>query len=266
MVKSDSYILEVGKSGSERLDEQHKLYATSSKGFLLRAGLKEGMQTLEVGSGTGSMSYWISQAIGSSCRHKAIDISQEQIDFARERAEGDCIEFEVWDILKQKDAWIGKFDLIYCRFLLGHLREPTKALGHMVSYLRRGGIIACEESTGLNSCFSSPVSGALEKMIALYLNCQRAKGTRSLGIDIYHHLKKLGLQTVDANLFQPLLVSPSQKKLVTMAFQEFSPFAINANLISAEEAKSLEDQLGILEMDDSVIGYIRVAQVFGRRT
>lgn len=265
MAKSHSYMLEVGKLGYQRLEEQNQLYQNASRDLILRAGLREGIAVLEVGCGTGIMSSWIAGKIGAQGKLIAADISPEQLEFAKMRKGADLIKFEEWDILIKNEEWVGQFDLIYCRFLLGHLTHPKIALKHMSSYLSQGGVLACDESAGLHTCFCTPFSEALDKMVKIYQKCQEIKRTNSLGNGIYHDFIELGLENIQANLFQPLLTTPDQKKLLLMVFQEFSPKAVELQLITEEEASSLSKELSSLCQTDSFIGYLRNTQIYGYR-
>jgi ubiquinone/menaquinone biosynthesis C-methylase UbiE len=100
------------------------------------------MTVLDVGCGTGMVSAWIASKVGSAGRVVGVDVSNEQLEFARERATGlglrnlDFLALSASDLRE-----VGmQFDLVYSRFLLVHLEHPEDAVREMLGRVKRGGI------------------------------------------------------------------------------------------------------------------------------
>ncbi len=119
------YILQTGKKGSERLEILNELTNSGFLAFLHQAGLKEGMKVLDVGCGTGILACEVAKNVGQVI---GIDISKEQIDLAQSLAAGKQIHNVEFRQMSAHD--IGnleeKFDLIYFRYVLHHVKEALQ--------------------------------------------------------------------------------------------------------------------------------------------
>ena len=89
MKTDEEYMLGRGIKGSERLIIQQEVLGGNSKSLLLKAGLKAGMNVLEVGCGIGLMTPFISEHIRSGGNLTAIDISDDQLKLAKDYCENE---------------------------------------------------------------------------------------------------------------------------------------------------------------------------------
>ena len=137
----DNYVLPTGREDQSRLDLIHAVYGRVSKLGLEAAAISGVSRAADIGCGTGTVSRWMAERMGASGRVVAIDIAPEQIDVARSVAAAPgaaSIHYAVgsaYEPTLEENA----FDLVFCRLVLCHLKEPGKAVAQMARLLRPGG-------------------------------------------------------------------------------------------------------------------------------
>ncbi|HZW10984.1 MAG TPA: methyltransferase domain-containing protein [Phycisphaerales bacterium] len=167
-------------------DEQARLSRLNDRlnsACLARLDLRTGMRVLDVGSGLGQMARAIARAVSPGGvvvgveRDAAQRAAAERL--AREAAEDRLVEFRAGDALALPlgPSETGSFDLVFCRYVLEHLREPERAVAEMVRAARPGGVIAlADDDHGL--CHVHPPCPEFEPVWSAY---RRAYG--ALGLD-----------------------------------------------------------------------------------
>lgn len=98
------------------------------------ANLK-GKSVLDVGCGTGRFCRLAHQK--GAAKIVGTDLSPKMIDEAKRNCEG--VEFKVMDLLKEKME--GKFNLVICALVLGHMEDLNFVLTNLVNNLGDGGIL-----------------------------------------------------------------------------------------------------------------------------
>lgn len=63
---TNSYFLDVGEQGQNRLEILNEIFNGFSNSLLLKAGIGKGKNVLEVGCGTGSMTCWLAEQVSHS--------------------------------------------------------------------------------------------------------------------------------------------------------------------------------------------------------
>jgi ubiquinone/menaquinone biosynthesis C-methylase UbiE len=145
---------------------------------LKRSGLTEKMRVLDLGSGTGRRSELISRFVRCG-EVLGIDQSDELLDQAKARIKEsklDNISFEKADIMSYKSLRsLGKFDFVYIRLVIQHLKDPLKALANINQIMRPGGIIFLED-TDRDWVSVVPEIPAWEKMYRVIKDGQTKRG------------------------------------------------------------------------------------------
>jgi SAM-dependent methyltransferase len=103
-------------------------------------GVERGCRALEIGAGRGSIAVWLANQVGDEGRVVATDIDTTLLDELGDER----IEVVRHDVLAD-DFAPASFDLVHCRAVLVHLRDPVRALERMASWLRPGGVLVAEE-------------------------------------------------------------------------------------------------------------------------
>lgn len=140
-------------------DEQREYWAKASAGWRLAderirkqmapmtermmalAGIEPGMHVLDLASGTGEPGLPIAHVVGPSGHVILTDQVQEQLDFAKEKAEAQGltnVSFRVADAETVKVA-AGHFDAVTCRWGIMFLPEPLRSLQVAHRALKPGG-------------------------------------------------------------------------------------------------------------------------------
>ncbi len=153
----DKYVLPTGKDDSARLDLIHAVYGAVSLKGLEAASIGGAERAADIGCGTGTVTRWMAARMGTGGRVDAIDIAPEQIEVARTTAAeagGSSMYFQIgsaYDPGLPESA----FDVVFCRLVLCHLKEPERAVAQMARLLRPGGRLVLVDMD-LRNTFTMP--------------------------------------------------------------------------------------------------------------
>jgi ubiquinone/menaquinone biosynthesis C-methylase UbiE len=224
MSRYETYMCAVGDEDEERLNIQCRLCNPFTERFRA-TNLPDltGKTVLDIGCGTGIlMAYWAEQ-VGTTGKVIAIDVSVEQLENAKRTTKQlghkniEFIELNVADLNQLSE----KFDLIYCRFVLMHLKNQETLLQTMYNQLKIGGYLFCEETMSYEAFFSDPKSSAFDAWKALILKIPEA-----YGVDFYvgKRLKslflKIGLHNINHEICQPIITREEDKGYFYLGFTD----------------------------------------------
>ena len=108
--------------------------------FLDFAGVDSG-SVLDVGCGTGSLTFLLARRASAVKRIAAVDIAPSYVDFARAHNTDPRVAFECADAGRLPFA-DGQFDHCLSLLALHLMSDPARAMAEMVRVTRRGGTIA----------------------------------------------------------------------------------------------------------------------------
>jgi len=247
----NQYHLRTDATGRKRLNLQGKVYNPGSQQFILDQGIKKGWSVLEVGCGSGTMTKWLAEQVGKQGRVFCIDNSRSQVLATQRLAKKsklkqiECQELSVFDLDNVKE----KFDLIYVRFVLIHLDDPYTALVKIKSRLKKGGRLIINDM--LNSCsFCYPKSPIFEQRKQILEQFFIKNGRNpNFSLTLSNMLKKLKLPIITESVFQPLLSTPAERKLVTLLFYEIKDKLISLNILTEHEWQVFVNDLKKIQDD-----------------
>jgi ubiquinone/menaquinone biosynthesis C-methylase UbiE len=260
------YVLQVGKKGFDRLRFLNEIFGKHSRNFVTRTGIGTGATVLELGCGTGSMTTWLAETVGTTGRVIAVDISEKQIEIARsavEEARFGNVEF-VCSPVETLEIAEESVDLVYSRFLLMHLKDPLCVLKKLRKYLKQGGIIASEEPH-TSSLETSPRNKNLQSLNDLFVKLGALQGLDfNIGERLLPLLRSAGYSDLNACFVQPVISLSKASEFVLMGAIEIAPIAVKCGLVSEREAERVIGELDEHNIDmDSYYTFPRQAQVFG---
>jgi ubiquinone/menaquinone biosynthesis C-methylase UbiE len=180
--------------------------------------------------------------MGSAGQVDAIDISKEQIEVAKARPH---------------DARIGKikfgegsayepplpansYDVVFCRLVLCHLKEPARAIEQMVNLLKLGGRLVLVDMD-LRTAFTMPPSVDYEA----WLHEGSSKHDANIGVDyqiglrLHELLLAAKLQTTFLAADQPMFNQGPQKHLWEKTWRNALPSLISVGTMTEERGERL---------------------------
>lgn len=149
LLANDSYSILRGMDDAARLAAQEDLLAPHSEGWLKKY-IQPGFTVMDVGCGHGALTSALATLVGPKGNVIAVDNSQEQLDIAQAKAKAQGItniKFVQADV-NNLSILREQCDAIHCRYLLIHVKDPMHAAKEMVSLVKPGGVILCEELGG----------------------------------------------------------------------------------------------------------------------
>lgn len=141
------YLLGHSEHELRRLDLQDSLYREVTLRAFHDGGLAPGMRVLDLGCGTGGVSFTAADVVGPTGSVLGIDRGPEAVAVARAKAaeaRRSNVEFEVTEL--QDFRRQGEFDAIVGRFILMHQADPASVLRGLLPSLRPGGRVVVVES------------------------------------------------------------------------------------------------------------------------
>lgn len=267
----ETYALAVGKSDEERLNIQCRICDPYTKRFRTEnlPNLK-GKTILDIGCGTGILSCYWADEVGPTGKVIAIDISGEQLDIARKNAAErglnniEFIEMNVQDINTLYD----KFDLIYCRFVLMHLKDQEMILRKLYDQIKPDGYLFCEEAMSYDAFFADPDSEAFQAWKKLILKLPLIYGTNFfVGKRLHSLFSNIGIHIVKSEICQPIICEEQDKGYYYLAFTEsVKKKIVDKGMATMEEIeKVLENLKAEMLLKPWVSTTVQQMQIVGRK-
>jgi SAM-dependent methyltransferase len=267
MSTADRYVLATGEEGAFRLRVVNSVHGPDTEEFLRRAGLRSGMRTADIGCGIGTISCWIAEHVGPSGSVVGIDVSEPQIVQARALAARSGLKNMEFRTASANDTGFERhtFDFVFSRFLLMHLSRPLDALAEMVSLVKPGGVIACEDGD-FTSPFCQPPALPFDRCFELYRAVVSAQGADPrIGPKLYRMFLECGLSEPDVALAQPVFVRGDAKRLPEWTLAECGPGLVEHGITKQEEIDRITAELKALAEDESTLfAMAQMTQVWAR--
>ncbi|MBI4830044.1 MAG: class I SAM-dependent methyltransferase [Candidatus Lindowbacteria bacterium] len=139
---ADQYLFGDSDIAAQRLRVVAEVFAETSRSFVLDAVIAKPETVVDLGCGPGYTTRLLAEALGCN-RTIGFDKSDHFISLAKKTAH-DSISFLVHDVTSVPFP-VGPSDLLYCRFLLSHLKNPKTLLTRWETQLKPHGLILIDE-------------------------------------------------------------------------------------------------------------------------
>jgi 2-polyprenyl-3-methyl-5-hydroxy-6-metoxy-1,4-benzoquinol methylase len=184
------YVFGVPDAEISRLQQLGELLRFSTLQALREGGMAEGMKVLDIGCGTGSVTFLVGELVGPAGSVAGIERDPAMVATARAHAlsGGQAnVSFIQADLaeLRGDEGWLeAGFDAVVGRLILLHLPDPVAALRILARHLHPGGIVVFQEPDLARMGASFPPIPALEQL------CEWVRDAhRDLGIDCQFGLR-----------------------------------------------------------------------------
>jgi hypothetical protein len=178
----------------DRLTFQGSVFAPFTSQLFTQAGIRPGMRVLDVGSGSGDVSFLVADLVGENGHVLGVDRSAEAVQRARTRAirrSYPNVSFVLGD--PSAMPFDQPFDAIVGRFVLMYQDDPVWSLREITNHLRADGVVVFQEldSSACRSCPTVPVFDEAARWLGEAL---RGSGARpELGLEMHSLFLDAGL-------------------------------------------------------------------------
>jgi ubiquinone/menaquinone biosynthesis C-methylase UbiE len=262
---SASYIIDGGEPGAARLAVLGRTLAASSESFLKRTGLRPGVRVLDVGCGSGELTRWMAELVGPA-EVVGVDVDLTVLSIARDRwsEHPAAPRFVLADAAALPPA-LGRFDVVYARFLLSHQTDPLSVLRELRELCRARGVVAVED-VDIPAMFCEPRSAAYDRATELYCRAAVARGADPrLGPRLAALFGEAGFERVEADAIHPAFHEGEGKRMAELTLRSIRDAVLASDLIDEEDFDEILDEVQRLTDDPATrFGLPRIHQVMGR--
>jgi SAM-dependent methyltransferase len=262
-----NYVIRGGIEGRERLRVLARAMWPSTRALLDRVGVPPAGHCLDLGCGGGDVTIALAR-LAPQGTTVGIDMDEAKLELARAEAEAegvDNVHYRAGDVTLAESIEGGPFDLVYSRFLLTHLADPSGALDTMTAALSPGGVVVVED-IDISGSFCYPPSTAFWRYVDLYSLAAESRGCDpDIGQQLPTLLREAGLRDIDLHVVQPVGLTGEVKTVPPLTLEAIADSVVEAKLTSREELADIVAELwAFAAMEGTVLSLPRVVQAWGR--
>jgi SAM-dependent methyltransferase len=232
-----------------------------------RVGVTPGWRCLDLGCGSGDVTFEIARRVGPDGRVTGIDMDATKLELARTAAAElglTQIEFRSSDVgaWREQDA----YDMVYSRFLLEHLRDPVDLLRRMWAAVRPGGAVVVEDAD-FDGLFCHPPNDGFDFYADNYRRVLALNGgDPAIGRKLYGYFGAAGIPQPELKLVQAAYASGEGKTLGYSTLEATADSMVDAGLATPDVVNAALASLARFTEDPgTVVGDPRIFQVWCRR-
>jgi SAM-dependent methyltransferase len=264
----ERYVIRGGQLGYDRLQVLARSWEPTTLALLDRIGLRDGMRCLDLGCGTGAVTFELARRVGPGGNATGVDMDEVKLDLARRAAADQGLTNVAFDAMNVYEwAAPGAYDLVYCRFLLQHLRRPVDVLRTMWDAVKVGGVIVVEDAD-FEGSFCDPPNEGFAFWVEAYQRALEGNGGDPLsGRKLHRHFSEAGIPTPSLTVVQRADLTGEAKTMPHATVLATADAIIGQGLATADEVNAaLEQLLTFADDPGSLYGSPRVFQAWSRRT
>jgi SAM-dependent methyltransferase len=269
VVQGKDYAIRGGAAGRERLRILSRIMCASTTSLFDRLAISNEQECLDVGCGGGDVTLELARRIGPRGKAVGVDIDATQLDIARGEADAQGfrnVEFRLLDARTMDLDMEVVFDVVYARFLLTHLADPSHAVAAFYKHVRPGGLVIVED-IDFDGYFTYPEFEAFRRYKELYCDLVRRRGgDPNIGPRLPILLMDAGLEKVATTIVQPIGTEGEVKFMNSITLENIADAVLADGLAARQEIDGLiQDLTRFAENPRTVAGVPRVVQAWGRR-
>lgn len=178
----------------DRLSRQAEVFEPFTRQLFQQAGITTSMRVLDVGCGSGDVSFLAADLVGRSGEVIGADRAAAAVNRATARARArDIVNVKFLEGDPTEMRFDQPFDAVVGRLVLMYYPDPVDAVRKLVRHLRRGGLIVFHEFDIAN-CRSLPPAPTYDVHIGWIRQVLIATGARpQLGLELYSVFMAAGL-------------------------------------------------------------------------
>jgi SAM-dependent methyltransferase len=261
------YAIRGGVEGHQRLKVVSRAMHPSTCAALDKIGITDGMACLDIGCGSGDVTFELARRVGPKGKAVGADIDDTNLDLARKEAEQldlSNVEFCLRDIRDHSHP--NEFDFVHARFLLTHLSDPIDAVEAFHHQLKPGGwcLLQDIDFTGL---FVYPECFSFRRYHELYCHVVRHRGgDPDIGPRLPLLLRGRGFTNIGVSVVQPMACEGEVKLVNALTMENIADAVLEDKLASREEIDSIVRELYDYAANPATIaGTARIVQSWGQK-
>jgi ubiquinone/menaquinone biosynthesis C-methylase UbiE len=261
------YVIRGGREGYQRLRVLAAARRASTLELFQLAGLRPGMQCVDLGCGSGDVTLDLAALAGPAGGAVGIDADQAKLELAREAARERGlanVAFEAADVSQW--AGPGEYDFVYCRFLLQHLAVPVGLLRRMWDAVRPGGVLAVEDAD-LEGLFCDPDNDGFSFYRQMYAEVLAHNGgDPGCARRLVRYFRETGIPDPAMRLLQGVSTDGDAKVMPLLTLEAIADSIVSSGLATAAEvAAAIGSLRAFTTHPDTLISDPRIFQVWARR-
>jgi ubiquinone/menaquinone biosynthesis C-methylase UbiE len=225
------------------------------------------MRCIDLGCGGGEVTVELAKLVAPDGAVVGVDMDEVELALAREAATNRGItnvEFRALNV----HAWDepAAYDVVFCRFLLHHLRQPVDVLRRMWAAVRPGGVIIVEDADFDGWCWY-PDNDGFSLFLRTYREAlKRAGGDHSLGRKLYAYFLDAGIPDASVTLINPVHIADEGKALAHSTLEATAAAILAEGLATEDELTAALESMAAFTADPhSLISGPRIFQLWRRR-
>ena len=260
------YTIEQGLGVRERMDLLAAVNGPATAGLFDMLEVSAGWRCLDLGCGGGHVTMELARRTAPSGGAVGIDLDGALIELARGEAASQGLDNVTFVVGAAEDVDQTGFDLVFARFLLMHLADPSRALAQMTNAVRPGGVVLIEDAN-FGGCFTYPTCQGYNSWVEWYRETvQRNGGDTDLGLRLPALLRSIGLTHIGVGVAQPAYLDGPHKQLQQMSMAKMKAAVVASGVASETEYDEAHADLKAFTDDPTtLIAAPRMIQVWGRR-
>ncbi len=228
------YPLAEGKDAVDRLSILNSLYNEQSIHILKKYINAQTQSILEIGCGTGVLSYQLACTLPNTIHILATDFSEAQIAICKKNyANISNLKFGLYDCNADK-ALPNKFDVIFVRFLLIFQKDIAKIIQNMLSMLKEGGYLLIEEFNPISTgCYAYGQQHIVKRWNIFWkLALMKTGRAKDLERNIFEILSQNNVQKIEKKISHGVLTTKKEKSLFYLCMEEAKPYMLSLGITS----------------------------------